>query len=120
MMLAFSPRLEQVGEDCTRKETPMALFRVPLTDVLVKRWFAAILPLEEILIQGGTGVLTVFEDGHSIHYYLEVTGGSRPNTLSLGEVVVASGKDSAGTTVVPSGRLETVNAGTPAIFRGPY
>jgi len=98
----------------------MALFRVPLTDIFVKKWFPPILPLEELLIEGGQGVLTVFEDGHSIHYYLEVAGGSRPNPLSLGEVVVASGKDGLGTTIVPSGRLETVNAGTPAVFRGPY
>jgi len=98
----------------------MALFRVPLTDITVKKWFPPILPLVELLIEGGTGVLTVFEDGKSFHYYLELTGGTRPNLLSLGEVVVASGKDSAGTTVVPSGRMETVNAGTTAVFRGPY
>jgi hypothetical protein len=83
--------------------------------------------LEEILIEKGTGVLTLFEDtgirvlgGPYVHYYLEVASGSRLNVLSLGEVVLASGKDSAGATIVPSGRMETVNAGTPAVFRGPY
>lgn len=98
----------------------MAVFRVPLTNIFVKRWFPPVLPIEEFLIEDGTGVLTVFEDGHRIHYYLEVESASRPNLLYLGEVVFGGGKDSAGRTVVPSGRMETVNVGTPVVFRGPY
>jgi hypothetical protein len=103
------------------KEDDMPIFSVPLTDITVRKWFPPILPLEEILIEGGTGVLTVYDElpGPS-HFYLEVTDGKRPNRLALGEVVVASGKDSAGITIAPSGRMETVDKGKPAVFRGPY
>ncbi len=102
------------------------LIRIALTDINVNAYFPPILPLEERIIEGGTGSLITFIDlpiggaSSSVHYTLEVDKGTQVNTPRVGEVVVASGKDSDGRLVVPSGKLETVSVGPPAIFRGPY
>lgn len=61
----------------------------------------------------GTGV-------PGVRHILEVDTGTRVNAPRIGEVVVASGKDSDGRMVVVPGPLETVSIGPPAIFRGPH
>jgi len=99
---------------------PMAVSVTTITDIAVKVSFPAILPIEEVIIEGGTGTFSIFEWDGKVHYVLEVETGTRVNKLRIGEIVVASGKDSAGRVVVPSGPLETVSVGTSAVFRGPY
>ncbi|MBV9578851.1 MAG: hypothetical protein JO057_09700 [Chloroflexi bacterium] len=90
-------------------------------DITVKVSFPPILPLEELVITGGSGVLTVIDNllTNNVQYVLEVKSGTRVNQPRIGEVVVASGKDSDGRTVAIPRPLATVSVGPPAIFRGP-
>jgi hypothetical protein len=78
------------------------------------------LPLEELLITGGTGVLTLVFFTGKVRYSLEAGDGRRVNQLRVGEVVTASGKDSDGRLVAIPQPLETVSLGPPTLFRGPY
>ncbi len=101
------------------------LVRIALTDINVKVSFPPILPLEELIIQGGTGFLIIAIDlplggVSSITYTLEVNNGKQINAPRVGERVVATGKDSDGRQVVPPVRLDTVSVGPPAVFRGSH
>jgi hypothetical protein len=99
--------------------------RVALTDINVQVYFPPILPILERIINGGTGFLTLAIDlpvggVSSVTYTLEVNNGTQINAPRVGEVVVASGKDSEGRQVVPPVKLETVSVGPPAVFRGSH
>jgi hypothetical protein len=101
------------------------LVRTALTDINVNVYFPPILPLEEPVIREGTGSLLTFIDlpiggPPSIRYTLQVDKGTQVNKPRVGEVVVASGKDSDGRLVALPGKLETVSLGPPVIFQGPY
>jgi hypothetical protein len=102
-----------------RREAKLSTFTLKLTNIAVTAYFPPTLPLEEQIITNGTGVLTVCDFGGQVRYYLQVEGGTRVNKLRLGEVVTVSGKDADNRVVAPSGPLETVQDGTPALFRGP-
>jgi len=91
---------------------------VKLTEITVKAYFPPNVPLEEQIITNGVGFLTMSDFNGEIHYYLEVDGGTRVNQLRLGEVVTATGKDLDHRLVVTA-PMETINPGTPAVFRGP-
>ena len=97
----------------------MPTFSYKLTNLEVDGWFPPTEPLEEQLITGGTGVYTVSIFGRSIGYYLEVTSGTRVNTLRLGQAVRARGTDPDGKPVITE-VLETTDTGAPAHFKGPY
>jgi hypothetical protein len=105
------------------------LTRVALTDINVHEYLSIPTqfgpgPVEEPIIEGGTGSLTtvmvLINGATSVHYVLEVDTGARVNPLFIGEVVVATGKNSDGKTVDLPAPLETASVGPPAIFRGPY
>jgi hypothetical protein len=96
----------------------MPTVTVKLTDITVKAYFPPNLPLEELIVTNGAGFLTMSDFNGKVHYYLEVDGGTRLNPLRLGEIVTASGKDPDHRLVAPTAPMETVNAGTPAVFRG--
>ncbi|WP_233860267.1 hypothetical protein [Paraburkholderia sp. HD33-4] len=100
----------------------MGVFIVELKDIVVKRWFPSILPIEELLLENGEGYLTIFEEGvigadFKLAYTLLVDKASERNPMFIGEVVVAWGKDHRGRTVAPSARLEAYSSGVPAVFR---
>lgn len=40
---------------------PMAVSVTTITDIAVKVSFPAILPIEEVIIEGGTGTFSIFE-----------------------------------------------------------
>ena len=99
------------------------IIRTALTDINVNVYFPPILPLEEPVIRQGTGVLLTFIDppvgGPATgRFILEVDSGTQVNKPRVGEVVVASGKDSDGRLVAIPGKLETLSVGPPTVFRG--
>jgi hypothetical protein len=104
------------------------LIRAALTDITVNAYLppAAGATTEEPIIRGGTGSLTTVVElpvglgVPSVQYILEVDTGTRVNAPRIGEVVAASGDGNDERRVVLPGPLETVSAGSPAIFRGPY
>ena len=101
------------------------LVRTELTDINVNVYFPPILPLEEPVIREGTGVLLTSIDlpiggSPSVRYTLQVDDGTQVNKPRIGEVVVASGRDSDGRLIALPGKLKTVSVGPPVIFQGPY
>jgi hypothetical protein len=97
----------------------MATFSYKLTHLQVDAHFPPTEPIEEQLIEGGTGVYTVSIFGRSIGYYLQVDSGARVNPLRLGQPVRARGRDPEGKPIITE-VLETTGTGTPALFKGPY
>lgn len=104
------------------------IIRTALTDINVNVYFPYFpprLPLDEPVIREGTGFLLTFIDlpigaPAIVRHTLEVDGGTQVNKPRVGEVVVASGRDSDGRLLAIPGKLDTVSVGPPTIFRGPY
>jgi hypothetical protein len=91
----------------TEEETMPYLLQ--MTDVTVRAYFPPIIPIEELIIQNGTGQATTFDFTGTASYEVRVNWTATPiNKLRLGEVVVVTGKDNDQRTVLIPVPLKTV------------
>jgi len=100
----------------------MSTVTIKLTNINVEGSFPPPLTMQEPLIKSGKGVLAItvaVTPGGPSGMYLQVDSGERVGILKYGQAVIATATDSEGKQL-QLGPLETIDTGTPAVFKGPY